>query len=164
MAVDHFRGNVFRQCRPNHTDFAATVRASTRHPYRFNPPGVGGLYVALSPQTARAELERQADRIGIPIAQFAPRVMLQIEAELQRVLDLTDPDVRAANGLSLEDLRSDDYTRCQAVAREAKRKGYEAIRYPSATGVGENLAIFYDSLDPGSRVEITMHEILHLTA
>jgi hypothetical protein len=32
--------------------------------------------------------------------------------------------------------------------------GYEAIRFPSATGAGENLAIFLDRLAPGSYIRI----------
>ncbi len=32
--------------------------------------------------------------------------------------------------------------------------GYEAIRFPSATGAGENLAIFLDRLAAGSYIRI----------
>jgi RES domain-containing protein len=118
--------------------------------------------VALNERTAIAELERQADRLGIPVSRLAPRLMLHLEVRLSRVLDLTDRRVREACGLSLSDLASDDYTRCQAVARAARLDGFEAVRYPSVTGEGENLAIFMDRLEKESSVVITQRQILPL--
>lgn len=88
--------------------------------------------------------------------------MLHIQAELKRVLDLTDPEIAASYGLTPADLASDDYTRCQEAARRARHEGYEAIRYPSATGLGENLAIFYGGIDPSSSVTIVLNEVLPL--
>ena len=88
--------------------------------------------------------------------------MLHLDVSLARVLDLTDPAVRDTWGISLADLASDDYTRCQTVARQARRDGYEAVRYPSATGDGENLAIFMDRMDAGSFVRIVQRQILPL--
>lgn len=162
-ARDEYRGIAFRQCHPDHTDFGATLQASLHHPFRFNPPReFGVLYVALNERTALAELERQAARLGIPVSRLAPRLMLQLEVSLGRVLDLTELGIREAWGLSLSDLASDDYTRCQSVARAARRDGFEAIRYPSATGEGENLAIFMDRLAKESSVQITQRKILPL--
>jgi RES domain-containing protein len=162
-AREQYGGAAFRQCHPDHTDFGATLRASLHHPFRFNPPGeFGVLYVALNERTALAELERQADRLGISITRLAPRLMLHLEVSLGRVLDLTDEAVRETRGISLADLASDDYARCQAVARAARRDGYEAIRYPSATGQGENLAIFMDRLESGSSLRVVERRILPL--
>src|SRR5215218_3169329 len=109
-ARDQYRGSAFRQCHPDHTDFGATLRASLHHPFRFNPPHeFGVLYVALNERTAVAELERQAERLGIPVSRLAPRLMLHLEVILGRVLDLTAHDVREAWGLSITDVASDDY-------------------------------------------------------
>ena len=85
--------------------------------------------MALNERTALAELRRQAHHLGIPLSRFAPRLMLHLQVGLARVLDLTDPAVRDTWGISLAELASDDYTRCQAVARQARRDGYEAARY-----------------------------------
>ena len=158
-----YRGSAYRQCHPDHTDLAATVRASLSHPFRFNPPGeFGVLYVALSPATARAELERQAQRLGIRVSRLAPRVMLTLAVRLQRVLDLTDARVREEHRISADQLRSDDYSACQRLARDARLAGYDAILYSSATGAGANLAIFLDALNPDSIVEVSEIEILPL--
>jgi hypothetical protein len=88
--------------------------------------------------------------------------MLHLEVSLGRVLGLADEAVRKTWGILLADLASDDYARCQAVARAARHDGYEAIRYPSATGEGENLAIFMDRLERGSSLRVTERRILPL--
>jgi hypothetical protein len=104
--------------------------------------------------------------------------MLTLAVRLRRVLDLTDAGVRAAWGLTVEDLASDDYARCQEVATVAREDGYEAIRYPSAavvleqlaaggtavddTQAADNLAIFADRLHPGSDVRVVRSELLPL--
>jgi RES domain-containing protein len=121
---------------------AETVRASAAYPSRFTPPGgrFGVLYVALAPDTAAAELRRRAEQLGVPVAALAPRAMLTLAVRLRRVLDLTDPGVREAWGLTAEDLAGDAYARCQEAAVAARADGYEAIRYPSAAVVAPGVA------------------------
>jgi RES domain-containing protein len=75
------------------------------------------------------------------------------------VLDLTDPEIISA-WMSPDALVADDWSGCQAVARSAREMGFEAIRYPSVTGAGENLAIFADRLSPSSYVRIVNEERL----
>jgi RES domain-containing protein len=154
---DTYAGLGYRQCHPAHTDLNETLRASQLFSFRFNPPAeFGVLYVALEEPTAVAELVRRARRSGIPVRSFAPRVMLTLDLRLGKVLDLTDPGVRRAWDITTEDLASDDYGHCQEVARVARRDDYEAIRYPSATDEGDNLAIFYDRCRAASSV-VEMH-------
>ncbi|HEY0777002.1 MAG TPA: RES family NAD+ phosphorylase [Gemmatirosa sp.] len=168
-------GFAFRQCHPDHAGLAETVRASAAYPSRFTPPcgRFGVLYVALAPETAAAELRRRADQLGVPVAALAPRAMLTLAVRLRRVLDLTNVAVRDAWGLTPEDLAGDDYARCQEVAVAARADGYEAIRYPSAAVVRErsdkgdapesdNLAVFADTLPPGSDVRVVRSELLPL--
>ena len=168
-------GFAFRQCHPDHASVAETVRAGAAYPSRFTPPGgrFGVLYAALAPGTATAELRRRAEQLGVPVAALAPRAMLTLAVRLRRVLDLTDPAVRDAWGLTPEALAGDDYARCQEVALAARADGYEAIRYPSAAvareaagaeaaGGADNLAVFADVLHPGSDVRVVRSELLPL--
>jgi hypothetical protein len=108
------------------------------------------VYLALERKTALRELARRAERAGIPVRQLMPRDILTVELRLAKVLDLTNGDVRAEWGLDAGAVTSNDLTACQEVAAAARRAGYEAIRYASATGEGENLALFYDRIHPGS--------------
>ncbi len=100
------------------------------------------------------ELARRAYRVGIPISYLMPRDLVTVELRLANVLDLTDTNIQTEWGVSAASLALDDFTACQEVAAAARRSGYEAIIYPSATGVGENIALFYDHLHPGSSAVI----------
>ncbi|MDE2263386.1 MAG: RES family NAD+ phosphorylase [Gammaproteobacteria bacterium] len=155
---------AYRQCHPAHAQVSdATLRASAREGGRFNPRHeFGALYVSLSRKTAVDELRRRARRLAVDLAELLPRTMLRLRVDLERVLDLTDPSVAAAWGLSAAQLRSDDLAPCQEVARTARRAGYEAIRFPAASGTGENVAIFLDRLHAGSTVVVESAEELML--
>jgi RES domain-containing protein len=112
----------------------------------------GAVYVSADWETAVAELDHRARSVGLDRADLLPRLMLTLELAVRRVLDLTDDGIRRAWGLAVDDLTSDDYTRCQEIARAARDDGYEAIRFPSARGAGENYAVFLDRLAPGSHL------------
>ena len=63
------------------------------------------------------------------------------------ILDLTDPDTRQAIGITEDDLRSDDLTRCQELANAARAAGFEGILAPSAALAGaQTLAVFVNFL------------------
>ena len=94
---------------------------------------------------------------------FAPRALLTLDVALRQVLDLTDATVRAEWDITLDDLRTEyDYPRCHEVATVARRDGYEAILFPSATGEGVNLAVFSDHLHTGSYIVVRGSEELEL--
>jgi hypothetical protein len=100
------------------------------------------------------ELARRANRAAIPVSQLMPRDLVTVELQLAMVLDLTDPKVQAEWGLTARALASDAFIACQEVGAAARRAGYEAILYPSATGAGVNLALFYDRLRAGSHAVV----------
>ncbi len=155
---------AFRQCHPVYAEVSeATLRASAREGGRFNPQDeFGAVYVSLSQETAVSELRRRAHRLAVDVADLLPRTMLRLRVELERVLDLTDTRIADAWGLSSAQVRSDDFASCQEVARAARRAGYEAVRFPAASGAGENVAIFLDRLHAGSTVVVEEAEELVL--
>ena len=139
------------------------MEVSKRYPGRFNPLGHGAVYVALERATAVAELKRRAEKLGRQLKSFAPRALLTLDVALRHVLDLTHATVRAEWDITLDDLRTEfDYVRCHEVAEVARRDGYEAIRFPSATGEGVNLAVLCDQLHTGSYVVVRASEELDL--
>jgi len=155
-----FAGAVYRQSSPRYAEITErTLLASFGTGGRFNPTGeFGAVYVSLDPETPFRELRRQAGKAGLQILDLLPRTLFAAEARLQRVLDLTCPEGRTNAGLTPQSLASDDWSACQEVARRSRHAGYEAIRFPSATGSGENLAIFLDRLAPGSYIRILREE------
>ncbi|HEX2081008.1 MAG TPA: RES domain-containing protein [Longimicrobium sp.] len=105
-------------------------------------------------------MRRQASKAGLDVLAFLPRTLFAMEARLQRVLNLTCPGVVAAYGLTDALLAADDWRACQDAARRAREEGYEAVRFPSATGSGENLAVFLDRLLNGSFIRILREQEL----
>lgn len=154
---DRFEATTFRHVSPGHEGLGeAALSGSLRSGGRFNPSGeFGAIYVSLEKETAIAELQRRAAQTGIGVNELLPRILLVVEADLQRVLDLTDEDTRRGWGLPSEGITSDDYQPCQEVGQAARRAGYEAVLFPSAARAGgRNLAIFTDRLRPGSALEV----------
>jgi RES domain-containing protein len=152
---------VVRHCQEEHADLQATLEASQRAEGRFHVPNeFGVVYVAADRETALAELDHRARMAGLTRAELLPRLLLTLELSARRILDLTDPAVCDAWGLSAADLSESDYARCQEVARSARADGFEAIRFPSARGRGENYAIFLDRLAPGSHLREEVREVL----
>jgi RES domain-containing protein len=159
---ESFLGIVYRQSSPKYAEISdSTLTASLRGGGRFNPRGeFGAVYVSLEPETAMAELRRQATQRDIHVENLLPRTLFAANVQLQRVLNLDSDVVRKEWSLTTEALRSSNWEPCQRVARRARNEGYEAIRFPSATGSGGNLAIFLDRLLPGSFVRINESEFL----
>lgn len=132
---------------------------SRTYPGRFNTASIGAVYAAREPGTAIEELRRRANRDGVSVASMHPRSMFVLTLSLHSVLDLTERDALAAWGLSENDLKDEDFTRCQEVATIAGQHGVEAIRWRSATGKGQSFALFVERLLPGSSVAIE-HELI----
>lgn len=158
-----FRGTAYRHAAPPHAEIGpALLDGSRQVGGRFNPPGeFGALYLSLRPATARAELNRRAARTGVALEDLLPRVLLTVNVELGRVLDLRDPEERARWGLDEEGVSGDDHGPCREIGRAARREGYEAILYPSAARrEGTNLVVFLDRLHSGSEVQVGGREEL----
>ena len=65
------------------------------------------------------------------------------------ILDLTDGEVRARVGLGADVLTGPDWTACQDLGIAAHALGANGINSPSATGVGEVLAVFVQHIGLG---------------
>lgn len=144
---------VFRHCQEDHANLHATIEASRDAEGRFHVRReFGAVYVAADRDTALAELDHKARAAGLSREDLLPRLLLTLDLTVRRILDLTDQRVRSAWGLATDEVEENDYARCQEIARAARDDGYEAIRFPSARGEGENYAIFLDRLAPGSHL------------
>jgi RES domain-containing protein len=147
-------GLTFRATSPRYADLHKTAAMSRLHPGRFNTADVGAVYVSREPETAIEELRRRAARDAVSLADMHPRSIFEVDLLLHEVLDLRVPGQLESWGLTQGDLLSDETARCQEVASLAARLGAEAIRWTSATGAGQSLAVFVDQLRPGSHAEI----------
>ena len=69
------------------------------------------------------------------------------------MLNLTETEALAAVELTPEDILNDDASKCQSIGDAAHNAGFEAVMAPSASGIGEIVAVFFDQIKAGSRVE-----------
>ena len=89
-----------------------------------------------------------------------PRTVFVLSGRLQRVIALTTEPARRAWGITDTDLSSEDFARCQEVATTAAGQGVEALRWPSATGTGESVAVFWDNRQPGTHINLVEEYLL----
>jgi RES domain-containing protein len=138
---------------------------SVKYGGRYNPKGgFRAIYGSLELDTATAELlahYRQQGRPD-PEADVFPFVAVSLEAEVERLLDLTDTAIRRALKVSLKDLVGDwqntqdlgQEALTQAIGRLARAAGYQGLLAPSAAKPGgRNVALFRDNV-PKSQLRI----------
>ena len=140
---------------------------------RYNPPeefpeAFEMLYVAENTAVAHAEARVitvvQAPGGGVliqPAASTPPRLDICVHLTLRGLLDLTDPQVLQALGVSPTDLmrewfplnRQGQLAPTQRLAHEARQTGrFDALLYPSARYPGgRNYAVYPDLVPPGHR-------------
>lgn len=118
---------------------------------RFNPPqSFPVLYLALSVETAAAELRRQAEAIGVTLDDALPRELFRYHVALTDVLDLTHPDVLQALEVTADQILADDRQVSRAIGEDALAAGFQAILAPSATDHGAVLAVLAPNLGSGT--------------
>lgn len=96
------------------------------------------------------EFDSLADREQFLVT-LQPRALVTCSIEVDNLLDLRTAGARARVGLAIQDLTSstDDrgaYERCQEVANVAHQLRYNGVIAPAATGLGEALVLFMDTL------------------
>ena len=84
---------------------------------RWNPPGLAALYGSTTDQAALEECKANDRYYGVLTK--SPRLLVAIEAQLTRVLDLTSPATRRAMGMALIELRAEDWRKLSAAGKES---------------------------------------------
>ena len=125
---------------------------SFRHGGRWNAIGsFRAVYGSTVDTVAVAESRATADYAGIPLPFATPRLLVALELALQAVLDLTRASVRERLGISLDELKAEDWRKVQEEGRESFSQvigravfsqGGEGLRGPSAR-VPEGVNIVY---------------------
>lgn len=127
---------------------------------RWNPrESFTTIYLARPRQTCMAEFKRMARGQGRGPQSFLPRDLHTLSIRRIQILDLTVGANRHLLSLTLDDIRSDDWTPCQAVGEAAHFLGFQGLIAPSATGAGEVIAAFELKLEPGQLVSVRRQRI-----
>lgn len=143
-----FIGQGWRHLSPRHDPL--TGQGARLNGGRFNPPGsFPVLYICRTRPCVVAELRRLGGRQAIGVEGLLPRYLYRYEISLDHVLDVTDERGRAEVGLGLKALTGPDWSACQELGATAHALGAQAILSPSATGLGDILAVFVQRLGLG---------------
>lgn len=132
---------VWHQGRPRNDLLAFTDPAT--YPGRYHRTGEPGCwYSSLSERGAWAELLRHWGQEEVSPLEVIRRVG-RARVEDLVVLDLTETAIREQLGVSEEELTSDAYDRCQALAEQSRLAGLDGVLAPSAALGGEfTLVVF----------------------
>ena len=140
-----FRGSAFRHLSPGFD--ARSGEGARRRGGRFTPPtSFATLYLALTIDTAGAELRRQGARNPVGLEGLVPREVYRYAVDLSNVVDLRDSGVLDRLGIEVAAVTGLSWAFTQELGAAAHRLGVQAILSPSATGVGDILAVFPDQL------------------
>jgi RES domain-containing protein len=95
------------------------------------------LYTSLAPEIAIWEMVRRS--AARDLSYLKNNVLAELEVDLDRVLDLSNPSVI---GMSREELTGPDHGVCQDLAATAVERDFQGLLAPSAALPGSNLVIF----------------------
>lgn len=114
---------------------------------RYNPPEeYGALYLSESAEACAAEMRRRP--------RTPPEYVVgEIEVNVERVLDLTDPALLDRLGLEIDDLCTDDWELTRILGSLIRDSDFEGMVVPSAAGPYKNLVLFLDRFSSKSSIE-----------
>lgn len=159
--VRGWAGDVFRFTVPRWgtVDHLLTGEGALHAGGRWHPVGVfRAVYASLDPETALAESLAPYRRFGVAVRDAMPRTLNAVVVALQRVLDLSDGDVRRHLAFSQARMLSEEWWArqaqdeeaiTQALGRAAWPAGLEGLVVPSAAHAGGRGLVYF--LDNNSR-------------
>lgn len=129
---------------------------------RWNAPGFAAVYGSTTDETALDECKAHDRYYGVET--LSPRLLVAVEARLERVLDLTSAGVRRKLGLTVHVWTEEDWRQMQEAGREslsqaigraayeagghgllapssAVRGGVNGVVFPVRLGIHERLAV-----------------------
>jgi RES domain-containing protein len=133
--------HVPRGAQPLHAGWMQVARGR----WNTQRPRIACLYTSYTADGALAEYDKLArEEAGYSTC---PRDLVSVQVDVEPVLDMTDPQVRARYGVTEADIRGTGYSACHRVVRQAVlHDGFRAIRAPSAAVDGVvNLMIYPES-------------------
>jgi RES domain-containing protein len=157
---DFFRSVAFRYFHP---DDVISGEGTRLNGGRFVPAGVKAVYASLEEETAIREVTTRKDALGgrnqINIGDY-PRMTYVLSVTTRRNLDLTLAiPSELANIIELC-FRGPGHSASQELAGIWIGEGVESVVFPSATGIGRNVAVYLANAGTGSVAVRNRDEVL----
>jgi RES domain-containing protein len=156
-----WKGELYRSASPKYAnkDDLITGAGSKSAGARWNPSGsCHTVYASLEIETAVAEALQHFRYYGLSVSKAMPRVIVALEAKLERALDLRDGGVRRLLAVSENRMLTEPWREEQKKGREALTQAlgrlvfaldFQALLVPSAARRGgSNLILFPANLEP----------------
>ena len=125
---------------------------------RWNPPGIGAIYLSTTRAGVLAEAEYhlslQAPRLR------ARRTLYEVRLSLHNVLNLTDDRLLGELGISPAELDDPMMEACQEVGGAASWLEHDGILVPSARSSAVNLVVYPANTQPTAEFETLAEEEL----
>jgi RES domain-containing protein len=122
------------------------------------------VYLSRQPETAMTEALEHFRYHQLPIAPALPKVLVAVAVRLDRLLDLTDPDVARGLPVAMAELLAEDWRALMAggvepgshaVGAAASAAGIQGLMVPSKPAPGGvNLVVFPENLDRHCHLEV----------
>jgi RES domain-containing protein len=155
LAARPYRGTAWRHMFNDYPPSKVNISGA-----RWNPAGVGAIYLAEERDTAAAEGQHAID--VQPARLFAKRVLYEVTIDIEEVIDLTSDGALRSVGLSARDLSSDDFSACQQVGAAVAWLGRGGLLVPSVRAAGRNLVVLVDSSAAATDIAIVSSEVLEV--
>jgi RES domain-containing protein len=169
--VTELRGRASRQRSRIEALPRITVRGSWyritkagRGPFELSPEPADGrwqrgsivtaLYLADSAETTWAEWMRATAELGVPPDRRLPRAVWHLRVDVPRVVDLTDPELLRALGISSLRPTRRDWSRMQPVGESLWLAGARGLIAPSAAHRGHRVLVLFGPEIPPPGVSI----------
>ena len=157
---DFFRSVAFRYIHP---DDVISGEGTRLHGGRFVPVGVRAVYASLEEETALREVTTRRSSLGgrshISVGEY-PRMTYILSVATNRNLDLAATLPSELANVVRFCLRGPGYSLSQELAASWISEGIDSVVFPSATGVGRNVAVYLANAAAGSVVVRNRAEVL----
>jgi len=157
---DFFRSVAFRYFHP---DDVISGEGTRLHGGRFVPVGVRAVYASLDEETAQREVTTRKRALGgrsqISVGEY-PRMTYVLSVATNRNLDLAAKLPAELATLVRICMRGPGYSVSQELAAIWISEGIDSVVFPSATGVGRNVAVYLANTCAGSVVVRNRAEVL----
>jgi RES domain-containing protein len=157
---DFFRSVAFQYFHP---DDVIGGEGTRLHGGRFVPVGVRAVYASLEEETAMREVTSRKRALGgqsqISVGEY-PRMTYVLSVATNRNLDLAATLPSELANVVRVCIRGKGYSVSQELAAIWISEGIESVVFPSATGVGRNVAVYLANAGAGSVIVRNRAEVL----